>query len=51
MSLLPSCPVCSGLLVGNSRTKLSSACRCGYPAKAEWDDFPKAKKEQHRAAA
>lgn len=41
MSLLPECPCCFGLMTRSKRSTLSSACRCGYPEKVTWDDFPK----------
>jgi hypothetical protein len=45
MSLLPECPCCGGLMTGNIRTTLSSACRCGYPEKVTWNQF-KEKRER-----
>lgn len=46
MALVPSCPCCGGLMTGNIRTTLTSACRCGFPAKVTWDDFPALREEQ-----
>jgi hypothetical protein len=40
MSDLPTCPCCGGILDVPAHYTLTSACRCGFPEKVDWSEFP-----------